>query len=133
MPRSQLVTLASFFGLALVFPLVAPYEALASEILIFALLAMSYDLVLGYGGMLSFGHAAFFGIGAYTTGILLIRVIPSVPLAVDGGYLRKWSGSRICRLREHQEAWNLFHDGDLGLRSDVLFHSFQVDRSDRRR
>lgn len=84
MPRSQLVTLASFFGLALVFPLVAPYEALASEILIFALLAMSYDLVLGYGGMLSFGHAAFFGIGAYTTGILLIRVFPSVPVALTG-------------------------------------------------
>jgi branched-chain amino acid transport system permease protein len=68
----------------MVFPLIAPYDALASEILIFALFAMSYDLVLGYGGMLSFGHAAFFGIGAYSTGILLIRVVPSVPLALIG-------------------------------------------------
>ena len=84
MPRPQLAMLTSFFALALMFPLVAPYVALASEILIFALLAMSYDLVLGYGGMLSFGHAAFFGIGAYTTGILLVKVLPSVPAALLG-------------------------------------------------
>jgi len=84
MPRSQLFLFTSFFALAMVFPLIAPYDALASEILIFALFAMSYDLVLGYGGMLSFGHAAFFGIGAYSTGILLIRVVPSVPLALIG-------------------------------------------------
>ena len=87
MPRSQLFLFVSFFALALVFPLIAPYEALASEILIFALFAMSYDLVLGYGGMLSFGHAAFFGIGAYSTGILLIKVVPSVPLALLGAVL----------------------------------------------
>lgn len=87
MPRSQLFLFVSFFALALIFPLIAPYEALASEILIFALFAMSYDLVLGYGGMLSFGHAAFFGIGAYSTGILLIRVVPSVPLALLGAVL----------------------------------------------
>jgi branched-chain amino acid transport system permease protein len=72
------------FGLALVFPHLAPYEALASEVLIYALFAMSYDLVLGYGGMLSFGHAAFFGIGAYSTGIILIKLFPSIPVALAG-------------------------------------------------
>ncbi len=84
MPRSRLLLFASLFGLALVFPHLAPYEALASEVLIYALFAMSYDLVLGYGGMLSFGHAAFFGIGAYSTGIILIKLFPSIPVALAG-------------------------------------------------
>jgi len=84
MPRSQAYVLGSFIVLAVLFPHVAPYKALASEVLIFALFAMAYDLVLGYGGMLSFGHAAFFGIGAYTTGIILLRVTPSIPLALVG-------------------------------------------------
>ncbi|MBI3708521.1 MAG: branched-chain amino acid ABC transporter permease [Proteobacteria bacterium] len=40
------------------------------RILIFAIAAISLDLILGYGGMVSLGHAAFFGIGAYVVGIL---------------------------------------------------------------
>ena len=73
--------------LAIVFPHIAPYIALASEILIFALFAMAYDLMLGYAGMLSFGHAAFFGLGAYSTGLILKNVYPSVPLALLGGVI----------------------------------------------
>lgn len=41
-----------------------------SRVMIYALAAVSLDLILGYGGMVSFGHAAFFGVGAYVTGIL---------------------------------------------------------------
>ena len=44
---------------------------LCTQIMIFALAALSLDLVLGIGGLVSFGHAAFIGIGAYTTGILI--------------------------------------------------------------
>ncbi len=40
------------------------------RILIFAIVAVSLDLILGYGGMVSLGHAAFFGVGAYVVGIL---------------------------------------------------------------
>ncbi|MEW6140222.1 MAG: branched-chain amino acid ABC transporter permease [Thermodesulfobacteriota bacterium] len=87
MPRSDALTIGCFFVLALIFPHLAPYEALASEVLIFALFAMAYDLVLGYSGMLSFGHAAFFGIGAYATGIFLLRLVPSVPLALGAAVL----------------------------------------------
>ncbi len=47
---------------------------LLTEIIIFALFGVTYNLLLGYGGMLSFGHAMFFGIGAYTAGILLTSV-----------------------------------------------------------
>jgi branched-chain amino acid transport system permease protein len=79
----QKITLMALAILGVIFfPFLAPYKALASEILIFALFAMAYDLVLGYAGMLSFGHAAFFGLGAYSTGIILIRVYPSVLFAL---------------------------------------------------
>ncbi len=48
-----------------------PYlVSLFSRILIYALAAASLDLILGYGGLVSLGHAAFFGIGAYVVGIL---------------------------------------------------------------
>lgn len=46
------------------------YIGLASRVLIFAMAASSLNLLLGYGGMLSFGHAAYLGIGAYTVAIL---------------------------------------------------------------
>ncbi len=47
------------------------YVGLASRILIFALAATSLNLILGFGGMVSFGHAAFVGIGAYSVAILM--------------------------------------------------------------
>jgi len=47
------------------------YLSLASRVLVYAIAATSLNLVLGYGGMVSFGHAAFVGLGAYVTGILI--------------------------------------------------------------
>jgi branched-chain amino acid transport system permease protein len=47
------------------------YVGLASRILIFALAATSLNLILGFGGLVSFGHAAFVGLGAYTVAILM--------------------------------------------------------------
>lgn len=45
---------------------------------IMAVFAMSYDLLIGYAGMLSFGHAASFGGGAYTVALLLTHVAPGI-------------------------------------------------------
>jgi len=45
---------------------------LGSRVLIFGILALSLDLILGYGGMVSFGHAAYFGAGAYIVGALVL-------------------------------------------------------------
>lgn len=47
------------------------YQGLLIEVFILALYALSYDLVLGITGLLSFGHSVFFAVGAYTTGILM--------------------------------------------------------------
>jgi branched-chain amino acid transport system permease protein len=44
--------------------------SLLTRVMIFAIAAMSLDLILGYGALVSFGHAAFLGIGAYAVGIL---------------------------------------------------------------
>lgn len=53
---------------------VPPYfQSMVCRILIYAIFAMSYNLLLGYTGLLSFGHAAFFGVGGYTAGILAVR------------------------------------------------------------
>ena len=46
------------------------YVDLVRRVMIFAIAALSLDLILGYGGMVSFGHAAYLGIGAYAVGIL---------------------------------------------------------------
>ena len=85
--KQKLILIAAVLLLAVVFPHIAPYTALASEILIFGLFAMAFDLCLGYAGMLSFGHAAFFGLGAYTAGIILKKLAPSVPLALLGAVI----------------------------------------------
>lgn len=52
---------------------------LFTQVFIFAIFAMSYDLLLGYTGIVSFGHAMYFGIGAYTIGIFMKRFEPTLP------------------------------------------------------
>ena len=52
------------------FALAPSYLSLASQIAITALFALSLDLILGYAGIVSLGHAAFFGVGAYTAGLI---------------------------------------------------------------
>jgi len=70
-------------GLLLVFPPLASalglefYMGLLTKIMIFALAASSLNLILGYGGMVSFGHAAFFGLGAYSVAILMREGVQS--------------------------------------------------------
>jgi len=57
------------------------YISFATRVLIYAMAAASLNLVLGYGGMVSFGHAAFFGAGAYIVGILAVEGVSSAWLA----------------------------------------------------
>jgi len=73
-------------GLLLLVPLILPYKTLPTEIVIYALGAVSFNILLGYTGLLSFGQAAFFGAGAYLTGIFLIHFgwHPALTLALSG-------------------------------------------------
>jgi branched-chain amino acid transport system permease protein len=70
-------------ALVLVLP---KYSALYAEIASLALFAVSLDLILGYGGIVSLGHAAFFGLGAYTAALFAKHFMndPLVGLAVGG-------------------------------------------------
>lgn len=65
------VAIAAVVLLALPLALSQFWTFIAIEVLAFALYAVSFNVLLGYGGMLSFGHAAFFGVGGYAAAILL--------------------------------------------------------------
>ncbi len=85
-PGRGRVALAAGLAALLLLPVAAQatgngfYVDLAARILIFALAAASLDLILGYGGMVSFGFAAFLGVGAYTVGILAWHVADGSPV-----------------------------------------------------
>lgn len=74
------VWLGSAFLSALILPLIVPefWVHVFTEILILGLFAVSFNMIFGYMGQLSFGHAAYYGVGAYTTGLLMVKA--SVPL-----------------------------------------------------
>src|SRR6476661_9779332 len=67
--RWRAIEIAFWLATLLPFVLTPDYLSLASQIAITALFALSLDLILGYAGIVSLGHAAFFGLGAYTAGL----------------------------------------------------------------
>jgi len=87
----RLVTLVAIWMVLLAapfwLPLVGGYTALAGRVLVFGLAAMGLNLLLGFTGVLSFGHAAYFGLGAYGAGLTLRYLVHSTPLAMIAGTL----------------------------------------------
>jgi branched-chain amino acid transport system permease protein len=85
-------------------PLIGGYTALGSKVLIYAIATMGLNLVLGFTGGLSFGQAAYFGLGAYGAGMTLKYLAPSTPLAivigtVVGGLAATVLGPLVMRRR----------------------------------
>src|SRR3954468_6897593 len=80
-PNFTLAMAAAWLGFASV-PIwiehVGLYQYLGVEILIFAIYALAYNLVLGHAGLPSFGHGAFFGVGAYAFGIAQRGLLPNL-------------------------------------------------------
>jgi branched-chain amino acid transport system permease protein len=68
-------------------PMVGGYTALGTRVLVLGLAAMSVNFLLGFTGVLSFGHAAYFGLGAYGAGFCLKFLAPSTPLSLLCGML----------------------------------------------
>ena len=85
MPRSAVRALfyTALVGLAAALPLLGDvfYTRLATQIAILGMVALSVDLLIGYGGMVTFGQAAFFGVGAYVSGILTLSGVTSAFIA----------------------------------------------------
>jgi branched-chain amino acid transport system permease protein len=76
----------AFFVVFAIFPWVVPYKSLAAQVLIYGLFALGFNMLYGYTGLLSFGSAAYWGLGAYGTGIALAKLkITSVWLALGIG------------------------------------------------
>src|SRR6202171_6160586 len=85
-------------------PPLGGYTALGTRVLVLGLAAMSVNFLLGFTGVLSFGHAAWFGLGAYGCGLMLKFVALSTPLGliagtVLGGVLGGLLGALIVRRR----------------------------------
>ena len=85
-------------------PWVGGYQELGTRVLVMALAAMSLNFLLGFTGVLSFGHAAYFGLGAYGVGMTIKYLAPSTPLGMLVGVLlgtvaAATIGALIVRLR----------------------------------
>jgi branched-chain amino acid transport system permease protein len=79
-----------------IFPFVVPYKALATQVLIYGLFALGFNLLYGFTGLLSFGHAAYWGLGAYGTGIALAKLkLASLWAALGAGLLLAGVGGVI--------------------------------------
>jgi branched-chain amino acid transport system permease protein len=140
-----LIAIAAFF----VFP---ERMTFGSQVLVMVLFALSLDLILGYAGIVTLGHAAFFGIGAYTVGLLEARLGWSEPLSgllvggllaaligfISGTFLLRYRGLTLLVLTLAiaimlQETGNLRsdisggYDGLPGLTFDPLFGKFNYD------
>ncbi|HZP93935.1 MAG TPA: branched-chain amino acid ABC transporter permease [Burkholderiales bacterium] len=139
--RRQAFKLGAIWLLLLAVPLWLPmiggYLALGTRVLVLGLAAMSLNFLLGFTGVLSFGHAAYFGLGAYGTGLALKMFTHSTPLALVlgvllGGVAGALLGALIVRRRGVYFAmvtiafgqvfyfiafrWNSLTGGDDGLR-----------------
>ncbi len=79
-PRVRLVEWLPWLAAVAAFFLLPDYLLLGARILTFVLFALSLDLILGYAGIITLGHSAFFGTGAYVAGILAARLGVTDPL-----------------------------------------------------
>jgi branched-chain amino acid transport system permease protein len=140
LPRYRILLPAAGALLALLlFPLLGQvfYTELVAKTLVLAIFAMSLDLLVGYTGLVSFGHAAYFGIAAYTVALitpktaaasLWLALPASVAVAAAAAFL---IGLFVLRSRGiyfimvtlafAQMAFYIFHDSSLGGGSDGIY------------
>jgi branched-chain amino acid transport system permease protein len=86
----------AFWVFFVVFPFIVPNRTMATQVLIFGLLAMGFNLLYGYTGLLSFGHAAYYGLGAYGAGIALAKLhVGSLWVGLASGLLLAGLGGAV--------------------------------------
>ncbi|MBE7521264.1 MAG: branched-chain amino acid ABC transporter permease [Burkholderiales bacterium] len=146
MPRRHLAPLAALLLVAL-FPLSGAgfYVELTTKIMIMAIFALSLDLLVGWTGLVSFGHAAYFGVGAYALAILSpkaeaagmwsslgIAVLAAAACAfVVGIFVLRTRGIYfiMVTLAFAQMFYFVFHDTDFGGGSDGRYVNVKPDAS----
>jgi branched-chain amino acid transport system permease protein len=86
----------AFLVVFAIFPWIVPYKSLATQVLIYGLLALGFNLLYGYTGLLSFGSAAYWGLGAYGAGLALAKLkLGSLWAALGMGLLAATVGGVI--------------------------------------
>jgi branched-chain amino acid transport system permease protein len=104
-PRIRWTELLPWISAGAVFFLLPEYLALGARILIFMLFALSLDLILGYAGIITLGHSAFFGLGAYVAGCISAKAgvtdafVQLAAAAGAAGLLGVLTGAVILRTR----------------------------------
>lgn len=142
--RRRLVS-AGVLSLLVLFPLAAGgfYLDLVTKVMILAVFAMSLDLLVGYTGLVSFGHAAFYGVGAYTLALASPRYeAASLWLTLPGAVLVAGAaafavGALVLRVRGiyfimvtlafAQMFYFVFHDTEFGRGSDGVTLNFKPE------
>jgi branched-chain amino acid transport system permease protein len=137
------VALGAVVALLALFPLAGAtfYTELVTKVMILAIFALSLDLLVGYTGLVSFGHAAFYGIGAYTLGLLapkyeaasLWLTLPAAVLAAGvaalavGVFVVRVKGIYfiMVTLAFAQMFYFVFHDTKFGRGSDGISMNFK--------
>jgi len=140
--RKRIALGAALVALAL-FPLAGAtfYTELVTKVMILAIFALSLDLLVGYTGLVSFGHAAFYGIGAYALGLLapkyeaanLWLTLPAAVLAAGiaalavGVFVVRVKGIYfiMVTLAFAQMFYFIFHDTKIGRGSDGISMNFK--------
>ena len=146
MPRRHLAPLAALLLVAL-FPLSGAtfYVELTTKIMIMAIFALSLDLLVGWTGLVSFGHAAYFGIGAYTLALLspkaaaagmwsslgLAIAVAALCALVVGIFVLRTRGIYfiMVTLAFAQMFYFVFHDTNIGGGSDGRYVNVKPDAS----
>ena len=85
MPQGVRIGYLALLTVVLIAPAIGLYPVFVMKLMCFALFACAFNLLLGYTGLLSFGHAAFFGVAAYVTGWLAKSAGWTPELAIGGG------------------------------------------------
>lgn len=139
----QRIALGAVLALLALFPFAGAtfYTELVTKVMILAIFALSLDLLVGYTGLVSFGHAAFYGIGAYTLGLMapkyeaasLWLTLPAAMLAAGAAALAV--GVFVVRVKGiyfimvtlafAQMFYFVFHDTKFGRGSDGISMNFK--------
>ena len=141
--NATLYAVAAVFGALALFPASGSpfYIELVTKIMILSIFALSLDLLVGYTGLVSFGHAAFFGVGAYALALLAPKAAPAnlwvtLPIAVmAAGLAALVVGVFVLRTRGvyfimvtlafAQMFYFIFHDTKIGGGSDGRYVNFK--------
>jgi len=143
MGKGKRNALIAVFAVVALFPFAGAtfYTELVTKVMILAIFALSLDLLVGYTGLVSFGHAAFYGVGAYTLGLIAPKYDPAnlwttMPLAIAvaavcavvvGAFVVRVKGIYfiMVTLAFAQMFYFVFHDTDFGRGSDGISMNFK--------